>query len=304
MSEPDPRLGLRRSVLDAIVNDFRDFKKGLGQADSQRLDQHLTGIRDLERRIARLEEAPADLAACTRPDRPTEDFESVDGRPQLSARNRALCDVAVMALACDQTRVVSNFITKPLTNLLLAGASAGHHQLTHDEPDEQPQVHAIIVSIMEELRYFIEALRAIPEGDGTLLDHMVLLATSDVSYGRTHALDEFPLLWRGSQWAFKDKYALSLNAIGKHQQNNAEHRELMESMLRPSVVKTERPVMVWGYRNMKYMYAAAGYCHSAVKTNQMRSFKAAQKNESLNVQPVPPLIQRTHQHQAFCSTRR
>ena len=50
---------------------------------------------------------------------------------------------------------------------------------------------------MEELRYFIEALRAIPEGDGTLLDHMVLLATSDVSYGRTHALDEFPLLLAG-----------------------------------------------------------------------------------------------------------
>lgn len=197
MSEPDPKLGFRRSVLDAIVTDFKDFKRGLGQADRDRLDQHLTGIRDLELRIARLEDTPAELASCVKPRQPVDDFDAIDGRPQLAARNRALCDIAVLALACDQTRVISNYITKPLTNLLLAGATAGHHQLTHDEPNDQPQVHAIILSIMEELNYFIEALRSIPEGDETLLDHMVLLATSDVSYGRTHALDEFPVLLAG-----------------------------------------------------------------------------------------------------------
>jgi hypothetical protein len=108
-----------------------------------------------------------------------------------------LCDIAVMALACDQTRVVSNFITKPLTNELLAGASAGHHQLTHDEPDPQPQVNRIVLAIMEELNYFLQGLDGVQEGDETLLDHMVLLATTDVSYGRTHSLDEFPILTAG-----------------------------------------------------------------------------------------------------------
>ena len=150
-------------MLDAIVTDFNDFKKNLGRADSQRLDQHLTGIRDLERRIARLEEAPANLASCMKPGRPAEDFDAIEGRPQLSARNRALCDVAVMALACDQTRVVSNFITKPLTNLLLAGATAGHHQLTHDERMSSLRSTRSSCRLWRNWRYFIEALKSIPE---------------------------------------------------------------------------------------------------------------------------------------------
>lgn len=198
MSEPDPRLALRRSVLDAVSEDIRLFKRALGTEDTARLDQHLQGVRELERRIARLEDDPPNLESCRRPTAPDADYGPVEGRVQLSLINRALCDIAALALACDQTRVVSNFITKPLTNELLAGADAGHHQLTHDEPDPQPQVNRIVLSIMEEFRYFIEVLDGIPEGDGTLLDHMVVLATSDVSYGRTHALDEFPILLAGS----------------------------------------------------------------------------------------------------------
>ena len=196
-AEPDPKLALRRSVLDAVMEDVGVFERGLGAKDRRRLDQHLTGLRELERRIARLQEDPPDLAACGRPEMPVEDYPAIDGRPQLSARNRALCDIAVMALACDQTRVFSNFITKPLTNLLLADATSGHHQLTHDEPGAQPQVNAIIISMMHELAYLIDRLRGVPEGDGTLLDHTALFATSDVSYGRTHALDEFPIVIAG-----------------------------------------------------------------------------------------------------------
>ena len=103
-----------------------------------------------------------------------------------------------LALACDQTRVFSNYITSPLNNLLLATASGGHHQLTHDEPGDQPMVQAVVRQIMGEFTYFVQALDAIPEGDGTLLDHTVLMGSSEIAYGRTHALDEFPLLLAGS----------------------------------------------------------------------------------------------------------
>ena len=197
MTEPNPRLALRRSVLDLVSGDIQSFKRDLGQEDLRRLDQHLTGIRDLERRIERLEEEPPNLAACERPLPPDADYSDVNGRPQLSVKNRLLCDIAVMALACDQTRVISNFITKPLTNGLFGEATAGHHQLTHDEPNPQPMVNSIVLAIMEELSYYIQALRSVQEGDGTL-DHMVLLATSEVSYGRIHSLDEFPLIIAGS----------------------------------------------------------------------------------------------------------
>ncbi len=196
-SAPDPALKLRRSVLDSVVEDITTFEAGLGTADKARLDQHLTSVRELETRLARLAENPANLAACRKADEPLADYPDINGRPQLAELNRAMCDIMALACACDQTRVFSNCITTPLTNLLLADAQAGHHQLTHDEPGDQPQVQSVIRLIMSEFAYLVQALDAIPEGDGTLLDNMVLLATSDVSYGRTHALDEFPILYAG-----------------------------------------------------------------------------------------------------------
>ena len=198
MTEIDPTIALRRSVLDAVSEDVTRFSSRLGAEDQLRLDQHLTGIRDLELRLARLAEGPPDYESCRRADEPLADYPDIEGRPQLAEENRAMCDIVALALACDQTRVVSNFITEPLNNLLFEGTTAGHHQLTHDEPGDQPEVHSIVLQIMDEYRYMVEAFRAIPEGDGTLLDNSVLVGTSDVSSGRTHSFDEFPLLFAGN----------------------------------------------------------------------------------------------------------
>ncbi|MEO1336911.1 MAG: hypothetical protein AAFV29_14790 [Myxococcota bacterium] len=71
-------------------------------------------------------------------------------------------------------------------------------RLTHDEPGAQPLVNAIVVSIIEQFSRFVQRLRAVPEGDGTLLDHTVVLGTSDTSFGRTHALTDYPVILAGS----------------------------------------------------------------------------------------------------------
>jgi hypothetical protein len=194
----DPKLRLRRSVLDVVMNDARRVRDRLGQNDKQRLDQHLDGVRELERRIARLEEHPPSLASCALPRTPEEQYPEVDGRPQLSAVSRAMADVLAMALACDQTRVFSNFFTYPVNNVLFPGARAGHHQLTHDEPGNQPQVNEIVKQIIAELGYFLGALKAVPEGSGTLLDNCAVLCTTDVSFGRTHSLDDYPIIIAGT----------------------------------------------------------------------------------------------------------
>ena len=194
---PDPRLALRRSVLDAVMADARALTRRLGPVDRARLDQHLTGVRELELRIARLQEAPRDLAACVRPEPPPA-LEPVDGRPPMSERARVVADLTAMALACDQTRVVSVWYSDPLSDVLYPGTSAGHHQLTHDEPGDQPQVNGIVLGIMSDLAYLVEALRRVPEGDGSLLDSTVVLATTDVSEGRTHQIDEYPLILAGT----------------------------------------------------------------------------------------------------------
>jgi len=196
--EVDPSVGLRRSVLDAVMDDAADLKGRLGKHDRDRLAQHLESVRELELRLARLEEDPPMLEACSAPEPPEESYPDVDGRPQISAKNRAMCDVVSMAIACDQTRVFSNFVTAPVNNLLFPHANAGHHQLTHDEPGEQPQVNDIVLQLMDEFAYMVDTLRSIPEGEGTVLDHCAVLATSDVSYGRTHRLDEFPIILAGT----------------------------------------------------------------------------------------------------------
>jgi hypothetical protein len=195
---PDPRLRLRRSVLDAVMDDSRRLRDRLGATDKIRLEQHLDGVRELEGRIARLELNPPSLASCALPAQPPASIPDVAGRPQLGAIQRALSDVLAMALACDQTRVFSNFYTYPVNNVLFEGATAGHHQLTHDEPGDQPQVNAIVQSIIGELAAFLEALRRVPEGDGTLLDHSAILCTTDTSFGRTHSIDDYPIIIAGS----------------------------------------------------------------------------------------------------------
>lgn len=193
----DPTLALRRSVLDAVGDDVNALKKRLGTTDRQRLDQHLEGIRELEQRLAQLEEDPPNLEACERPAAPEADYPDEDGRPQYSARSRAMVDLLTMTLACDLTRVFGHYIDDPVGDVLFPGRTAGHHSLTHDEPTPQDQVNAIVVACMEEFAYLVEKLDSVVEADGTLLDNCAVLATSEVSEGRTHSIDDMPMLIAG-----------------------------------------------------------------------------------------------------------
>lgn len=194
----DPTLALRRSVLDAVTAELTSLKARVGKTDQTRLDQHFEGMRALEKRLAKLESAPPVLAACERPEEPTDWYPDIEGRAQLAEKNRATCDIIAMALACDMTRVFSNWFTGPVSNPLFPGAPAGHHQLTHDEPGEQKAVEHIVTQIMESFAYQVQSLASVEEGDGNLLDSMVCIGTSEISLGRTHALDDFPLLLAGS----------------------------------------------------------------------------------------------------------
>lgn len=193
----DPRLALRRSVLDSVMADAASVRDRLGQGDRERLEQHLDAIRDIEKRLIKLETEPPSFAACHRPSIPS-DYPDIDGRPQMDARNAIASDLIAMAYACDLTRVVSIWHSDPVSDVLYEGASAGHHQLTHDEPGEQIQVQGIVKRIMGHFGTFVDALRNIPEGDRTLLDNCVILGTSDVGFARTHQIDEFPILLAGT----------------------------------------------------------------------------------------------------------
>lgn len=194
----DPSLGFRRSALDAVLGDLQSLQGKVSAADRIRLDQHTTGIRELEGRLARLQQDPPSYEACTRPPEPASVFPDVDNRPQLVARHAAQAELIAMALACDQTRVVTVQWSEPVDNVLYPRATDGHHNQTHNEPGGQPEVHDITVQIMEAFSGFLQTLDAVPEGEGTLLDHSLVLGCTDVSEGRTHSLDEMPVVLAGS----------------------------------------------------------------------------------------------------------
>lgn len=199
---PDPRLGQRRSVLDVVMEDAKALQARLGQTDRERLEQHLTSLRELEQRIDFIEKNPPNYEACNYPDEPLSDYPPIDERPQMAEKHRAMTDIMIMALACDQTRVFSNFFSRPVNNILFlkpgeTNANLGHHQLTHDEPGDQPTVNEIVKIIVGEFAYMVERMSEIAEGDGTLLDNSAVLATTDCSLGRTHSLDDYPLVIAG-----------------------------------------------------------------------------------------------------------
>lgn len=209
----DPRLGLRRSVLDLVMDDIGALETRLGAADRARLDQHLTGVRELEQRLARLEEDPPNLEACVRPAEPKGSYGDIDGRAQVRERNRVMSEMLAMAFACDQTRVFAHFLSDPVSDVLFEGASSGHHDLTHNEGGDQPEVSEITTQIMACLADTLEILAAVPEGDGVLLDNCAILATSEVSLGQTHSIEDMPVIVAGSCCGFfrQDVHARSLS---------------------------------------------------------------------------------------------
>jgi len=199
MAPPDPRLPLRKSILDGVIDEATALQGVLGSTDKARLEQHLDGIRTLEKQIEKLQQNPPALLSCAVPPKPLDEYPDIDGRPQLSEISRVLVDTLVMALACDQTRVFSHWFSHSVSNILfpLPNIDSGHHQLTHDEPTPQPKVASILLYIMEEFRYMIKALAAVPEGDTTLLDHCAILGTSDCSLGQSHSVEEYPIIIAG-----------------------------------------------------------------------------------------------------------
>ncbi len=192
-SAPAPQVASgRRSILDVVGGQVSALQSTVSAHDRARLDQHLDSIRQIERRL----QTP--VAECTTPD-PAQDVPDVEGREQIADKNRVMSDLLAMALACDLTRVFSVLFSPAGSGVVVwqVGAGNGLHQMCHDEPGEQPTVHAAITFTMEQLAYFLQRLRDTPEGDGNLLHHSSILCTTELSEGNRHSNDEFPILIAG-----------------------------------------------------------------------------------------------------------
>ena len=189
----------RQSVLDLVTDEYAALIPKLDAFDRQKLEQHLTALREVEGRLAIDTSAVTDY--CVVP--------SINGLPphmapqNYEATGKAQIDLAVAALACDLTRVAtlqfSHSVSQHVFNNL--GISSAHHDLSH-EPDNNPEAQEALIKIntfyAEQYAYLIDKMRSVSEGDGTMLDNSVVVWVNELSKGNSHSRDEVPYVMAGS----------------------------------------------------------------------------------------------------------
>jgi hypothetical protein len=199
--KPDPKVMVRKSALSAIKEQRDALLAEVGAADRVRLDEYFTSIRQLEQQLDIQLQKPAPLEACKAPGQPgaTKVGTQID---DVIANHKLLAGLMAQALACNQTQAFNVMFGDATSSLRKAGSTVTHHQLTHEEPiDEktgcQPEATYFVERIVEGFETMLTAMDGVREGDGTLLDHMLLFAYSECSFAKVHSLESIPMFVAG-----------------------------------------------------------------------------------------------------------
>jgi len=198
---PDPKVMLRESVLSGVSDERAAFERDLGAADKARLDEYYTSLRQLEQRLQLQLQKPPPAPSCKIPAKPADQPIGIDV-DLVQARHRAMTDLMVMAVACNQTRVFNMTYSNSGSLVTRQGYERNHHITTHEEPVDpklsyQPDNSWFVRRSMAEWAYFVEALAKVPEGDGTLLDNVLVYAHSDQEFAKIHSLNGIPMFTAG-----------------------------------------------------------------------------------------------------------
>jgi hypothetical protein len=184
----------RASLLDSVTEDFARLKRDLGSADRAKVAQYLDTVREVERRI---QKAEADTQEKTLPD-----LDRPLGVPAAYAEHaRLMFDLQLLALQGDVTRVITFQLARETSNRTYPeiGVPEAHHPLTHHGNDPEKiarmaKINRFHVSLFAE---FLEKLKATPEADGSLLDHVLYLYGSGMGNPNLHDHQNLPILVAG-----------------------------------------------------------------------------------------------------------
>jgi hypothetical protein len=199
---PDPFVMAHKSVLSVVKDQRMELEKRLGATDRQRLDQYFTAVRQVESQLAIQLEKPEPLEACKVPGKP-EDKDVVNELEDVSQNHEIMARLLAMALACNQTKVFNVAFNNGASSLTRRGSPTSHHQLTHDEPIDpklgyQPKSTQFVEDIMKQWALFLKIMDSMPEGDGTLLDHMLVVAHSETELAANHNVTNMPIMMAGT----------------------------------------------------------------------------------------------------------
>jgi len=189
------RLDQDRSILDSVTDSMHRLQRTLGASDRARVTEYLDAVRDIERRIQKTEEQNAKSPAFL-PDRPV-------GIPeQWEEHAKLMFDLQVAAYQADVTRVITFMLGRELNGTVYPGSGVpdGHHNLTHHRNDplkvaKVEKINTYHVKLFSE--YYLDKLRSTPDGDGSLLDHMLILYGGGISDGNLHDHSNLPLFLVG-----------------------------------------------------------------------------------------------------------
>jgi len=192
----DPAGPLRLGVLQLVRESAKRLDKRLGAADRARLEAHLEGVAQLEKKVAALP------PLCVKPMKPTEANVDIGEKEPLISVSEAMAELVKYAFRCDITRVASILLTEGAGNTIFSDLAhdTAHHWYTHDENAgvQNTQVHDGVVFAMERLAYLLETFKNEADGpDANLLDNTAVFCSSDCSEGISHSVDDQPMIVAG-----------------------------------------------------------------------------------------------------------
>jgi hypothetical protein len=184
----------RKSILDFVMEDAAALKGKLGSTDQKKLDEYFTGVREVERRLTRLEtDTGVVLDAVEKPTGIPADF---------GEHIRLMSDMMVLAFQADLTRVCTFMYANDGSNrnYKMIDITDGHHELSHHgrNPEKQEKIRRINRFHIEQLARMLQKMDAIKEGDGnSLLDNSMIVYGAGISDGDRHNHDDLPILLAG-----------------------------------------------------------------------------------------------------------
>jgi predicted component of type VI protein secretion system len=187
------RMGKDRSILDSVREDITDLQNGLGAQDRTRLTEYLENVREIERRIQRAEQrATTDLKV---PDAPVGIPESFEDHVALQF------DLLALAFEADVTRVFSFMLSRDASQRVYPGIgiTEPHHSMSHHGGNPEKVANLVKLNTYHIALFgkFLDRLRNTRDGEGSLLDHSILLWGSGMSESNNHSRLDLPTLLVG-----------------------------------------------------------------------------------------------------------
>ena len=183
----------RRSILDFVSGDTKALQANLGPTDKRKLDEYLSSIRDIELQLTKAEHDNAQV---------NPGMDKPYGVPADFAEHfKLMTDMMTVAFQADLTRVMTFLVSREGSSRAYReiGIADGHHPLTHhqNKPEMMEKVAQINVYQMQQFAAWMEKLKSIREGDGTLLDNAMIVYGAGLSDGNRHTHEDLPTLMVG-----------------------------------------------------------------------------------------------------------